>query len=175
MQDLERLLKEHGIETETTTTQQPSRKVSIGLVKEQVSRDLGDDGDDPRDLSLDHLVSCSIQTIFRGGMSRLTSRSSGKMETSTYMGRLRLSVIWANTLEAKQVGSTSTQYPSLEAHPNLGIQDSFHQSSNCQRPNMINAWTASSGTTPAGVSLERPHIQIIANDRYAIERLAIQT
>lgn len=175
MQDLERLLKEHGIETESTPTQRSSGKGSIGSVKEQVSRDLGDDGDDPRDLSLDHLVSCSIQTIFRGGMSRLTSRSSGKMETSTYMGRLRLSVIWANTLVAKQVGSTSTQYPSLEAHPNLGIQDSFHQSSNCQRPNMINAWTASLGTTPAGVSLERPHIQIIANDRYAIERLAIQT
>jgi len=40
---------------------------------------------------------------------------------------------------------------------------------------MINAWTASLDTTLAGVSLERPHIQIVANDRYAIERLAIQT
>ena len=59
MQDLERLLKEHGIETESTPTQRSSGKGSIGSVKEQVSRDLGDDGDDPRDLSLDHLVSCS--------------------------------------------------------------------------------------------------------------------
>jgi ribosomal protein S15P/S13E len=54
---LERLLKEHGIDEESTRSQRQSVEHTRDIMQEQDRRGGVEDGDPPRDLSLDHLVS----------------------------------------------------------------------------------------------------------------------
>lgn len=106
---LERLLREHGIDTESSRSRQRSPEHGRKLTQDRSPRDGVEDGD-PRDLSLDHLVSLIFISTTK---KALTSRLSVKMGTSIYMDLPLHSGISADILETTQMGSTS----SLRQHP----------------------------------------------------------
>jgi hypothetical protein len=56
---LERLLKEHGIDTDSTESQRQSMERTKDERQEQDRQGGLEEGDQPRDLSLDHLVGLS--------------------------------------------------------------------------------------------------------------------
>jgi len=56
---LERLLKEHGIDVESAKSQRQSLERAKDITQEQDRQGGVEEGDQPRDLSLDHLVGLS--------------------------------------------------------------------------------------------------------------------
>lgn len=102
VQDLERLLKEHGIETGADGSNGDSQRDNLESKADRKSSDHAVEipetqrevPDDPRDLSRDHLVS-PPKTIWRSEeiQQRLSFRSSAKMVICIYMDPHRRSDI----------------------------------------------------------------------------------
>jgi hypothetical protein len=64
---LERLLKEHGIDTESTKGQRQSMERAKDMAQEQDRQGGVEEADQPRDLSLDHLVGRNSMTYRKMG------------------------------------------------------------------------------------------------------------
>lgn len=156
MHHLENLLKRHGIDPDLDVSVGPPETRLMESMPDQHRPNGVDEGDEPRDLSLDHLVSPhpTLEAYDHSGV--LNIRLSGRMAMYIYMDPLRLSDTSGNISASTQMGSTSSLNRQPVARSKLDTPVSYPPPFNFQKLSMTSVLTASLLITHVGVSAHPP-------------------